>query len=461
MAVSLERIASPNLAEVRERRSEGRIRLSLRYSLFDGFFGALTTGLVEAYFVPFGLALRASAAQIGQLAAIPSMVGALAQSHASFLVRQIGGRKPAMRLMVGLQALSLFVLCGILAVPPDIRFTTLLGLVTCYMIFSGLATPLYGSLLADYLPSQRRSGYFGWRNRIIGGVTVGGSFLAGMILHGWGKQSLIGFACLFALAGLCRLISWAYQEFLHEGGLRQERRHKKDRQWLLHRRFSPNFLRFVLFAGLMMGSINLAAPFFPVYLLQELGLSYLMYTLLVIGSQITMYFMMAPWGRQADQIGNLKIVKVVACLMPLIPLLWILSADRFYLFGIQVAAGLLWSGYNLCTTNFIYDAVPAPQRVQAAVVFNIVVGLTSFIGAWMGGQLLTILPMLRGERFYTLALLSAILQGLVLLFLLPLLREVRTVRHMKSADLFYSVLGIRPLWAVLRDGFHAALRDDA
>jgi MFS family permease len=425
----------------------------------DGVFGSLTLGFVEAYFVPLAIALRASAAQIAQISALPTLIGALAQSQATALTTLLSGRKQALRGVVFSQALMLLLVPALLILPPENRVAGLLGLFVAYMIFGGLASPLWGSMMSEYLPSNRRSGYFGWRQRILGLVLVGSNFAAGIILSAFGKGRLAGFALIFALAGACRLISFWFMGRMHDPDFRERRRVPRPRPPDVP--LPVNFVRFAIFCGLMGGSINLVAPFFPVYLLQTLGYGYLTYTILVIASQAMMFFMMAHWGWHADHSGNLKVIRMVSWAMPVVPLLWILPPSAAYFFFVQAASGLLWAGYNLCTTNFIYDAVPSQQRIRATVVFNMFNGFCGFAGAWIGGQLLPIIPPVWGERFFTLALVSAAVRVLVLIVCLPAVREVREVTAVRSLDLFYSILRLRPLPAMARADSRFPLRTEA
>jgi MFS family permease len=438
------------------RRRQGVLRASLRYSMADGICGALAVGLIEAFIVPYGLALKATPAQIGYLAAVPGLIAALMQIHAPFLSGR--GLKTPLRWIVGLQAGTLLFLAAVPGFSPEQRFPLLLTLVTTYMIFASLASPLYGTLLAEHLPSARRSGYFGWRYRVLGYLTVTGSLIAGLVLDHFGKESVRGFSLLFLAAGICRVLSRYYIGYLHEPGKKEERR--VQRRELGHAPLGANFIRFVIFAGLFMGAVNLAAPFFPIYLLQDLSFPYRTYTLLVIGSQATMFYLMGVWGREADQVGNLKVIKSASMLMPLLPLLWIATSEVWFLFCVQILGGAFWSGYNLCITNFIYDAVASFQRVRATVLFNLSSGIGSFAGASMGGQLLIGLPAIHGQRFYSLALFSAALQVLILIYFLPRLKEVRSVPAVRSLDLFYSVLNIRPVFAAIRNGIRFTGRDD-
>jgi MFS family permease len=117
------------------------------------------------------------------------------------------------------------------------------------------------------------------------------------------------------------------------------------------------------------------------------------------------------------------------------------------LVGIEAASGFVWGGFNLCATNFIYDAVTPGKRVQCLCYFNLINGIALFAGASLGGFLATHLPSLGGNSpLVTLFLVSAVCRLLVHFIFAPHFREVRKTYHkVKSARLFISVLGVRSL----------------
>jgi uncharacterized membrane protein YfcA len=80
-------------------------------------------------------------------------------------------------------------------------------------------------------------------------------------------------------------------------------------------------------------------------------------------------------------------------------------------------------------------------------------GTAAFIGAWLGGQLIAWIPPVWGQKFFTLAIISLAARVLVLLFVLPDVREVRPVQSVTNVDLFYSLIGIRPLLNISRGAF--------
>jgi MFS family permease len=214
----------------------------------------------------------------------------------------------------------------------------------------------------------------------------------------------------------------------------------------LRRMRKSNFGRFVAFIGFMNFSVQIAAPFFSVYMLRDLKFDYLTYAVINMTTPLTMVLMMGRWGARADHVGNIKVMRFTSLFIPFIPILWVVSPNVIYLICVQVFAGFFWAGFNLSSSNFIYDAVSPEKRIRCIAYFNVVNGVAIFSGATLGGYLVRFLPPFLGYRILTLLLISGILRFIarsVLIFV----REVRGVKDVSSMQLFYSVISRKPLIA--------------
>jgi hypothetical protein len=206
-----------------------------------------------------------------------------------------------------------------------------------------------------------------------------------------------------------------------------------------------NFAKFVIFIAALNFSVNLAAPYFAVLMLKDLSFNYLLYSVVIMVAPLTLYLTIRRWGRHADVVGNLKVIKLSSPLIATIPLLWIINQSPVYLIAVEMYAGFLWAGFNLCSANFIYDAVSPQKRTRCIAYFNVVNGLALSAGALAGGFLIRYLPELFGHKTLMLFLISATLRLIVSVFLPGMLKEVRHIHRVKSMDLFFSMIRLRPI----------------
>ena len=83
-----------------------------------------------------------------------------------------------------------------------------------------------------------------------------------------------------------------------------------------------NFGRFVIYIFLFNFSVMIASPFFSVYMLEELKLSYLWFTIINLSQAVSIVIFMLVWGKFADKYGNKKLLTIGSVLVPILPLLW-------------------------------------------------------------------------------------------------------------------------------------------
>ncbi|HWO41807.1 MAG TPA: MFS transporter [Candidatus Eisenbacteria bacterium] len=434
------------------KRKRVAVRDSLNASLKDGACAALMGGVTEHYAIPLALFLGASVQQIGLVSALPNLLASLSQFLAVRVIYLVGGRiKLLVRLVLG-QATVIGCIAVLPWTPTPWKVELLLACLILAAVSGGLAGPAWGSLMSDYVPASKRGRYFGWRNRLVGGVTIGSILGSGLLLSVFRDYSYrLGFSLLFFFAALARYFS-AY--FIHRMG---EPPHKADPAsdftflMFVARFKESNFLKFVAFAASLNFATYLSAPFFAVFMLRDLGFDYLTYMALQVGSSLAALIALPLWGRHADLVGNVRVLRLASLFAALIPAFWLVSHHPLYLMAVQIWAGFTWSGVTLATGNFIYDAVTPPKRVRCIAYFNVINGTAIFAGASLGGLLAAHLPPVFGFSLLALFAVSSLARLSVYLLMSRSFREVRRTHDATIQELFFSVIGIRPLVGPARD----------
>jgi MFS family permease len=212
-----------------------------------------------------------------------------------------------------------------------------------------------------------------------------------------------------------------------------------------------NFLKFVIAIAAFNFATYLSAPFFAVFMLRDLEFSYLTYMGLQVCAAFASFIALPLWGKHADLVGNVRVLRLSAFFAATIPILWLLSHHPAYLMLVQLWSGFSWSGVTLSTGNFIYDAVTPQKRVRCIAYFNVINGLAVFGGSVLGGFLASRLPALFGYRLLSLFALSCFGRLVFYLLLSRRFREVRPAHEVSLQDLFFSVVGIRPLVGPAQD----------
>jgi MFS family permease len=407
--------------------SRYKVRRSLRLSVLDAAAYSAMAGLTQNYITPFALALKATTMQIGLLSSAPSFTMALAQLATPNLSERAGSRKGFILPVVFMHALMWLPILLIPFVFPVPKVWWLIGFITLSGVLDSMANPAWGSMMADLVREEVRGRYFSFRGRIAGFITLIFSFIGGGVLQLFTGNGFVGFVIIFSGAMLFRLLSLYFLSGMYEPPISYG---KGSRQSLLHmvrRLGSSNLGRFILYVALINFATNIAGPFFAVYMLRDLKFNYVTYMVINSFTAIATLFFVTFWGRRADLAGNMKVIRVTSFLLPLVPLVWLVSYNTFYLMGAQILSGFAWSGFNLAIVNFVYDASEPENRTKQIALFNSIVLVASCLGALTGGYLAPHLPAVLGFQLRTLFTISGVLRALVVVSLLRLIFEVRRV----------------------------------
>jgi MFS family permease len=433
-------------------RRKVNVRESLRSSFKDGIFASFMGGVTDHYATPLALFLGATVQQVGLITALPNLLSSLSQLFAVRVIYWVGGRLKLLVRLVFSQA-SL-ILC--IAILPGLEMPSRVELLLVLLIFAalcgGLAGPAWGSLMSDYIPSSKRGRYFGWRNRTVGAVALGSVILSGLILYLFREVSYsAGFFIIFSLAALARYGSAYFINQMDEPPHRRDPASDFTFLMFVARFRESNFLKFVVFSACLTFATYLSAPFFAVFMLRDLQLNYLTYMALQVCSSFASLVALPLWGKHADLVGNVRVLRLSSFFAALVPAFWLLSRDPAYLMLVQIWGGFSWSGVTLSAANFIYDAVTPQKRVRCIAYFNLINGVALFLGSSLGGFLASRLPPLFGYSLLSLFALSCFCRLFFYLLLSRSFLEVRPAHEVSIHGLFFSVVGIRPLVGRARD----------
>lgn len=451
-------------------------RRSMRFSVADGCFYASMVGFAETYFIPLLIAVGATTFQVGVFASAPQLFLAFTQFLGIVLVERLHVRK---RIIVGAVMVQTSILFWMFAsVALGTSSPWLLVLIGIgYFAVNGVVLPAWNSLIGDLTTERNRGAYLGFRNGLSQLVLFATMVAAGLILEWFDNRSeaRMGFAVILGLAVASRVGSVLALAGHFEAPYDPPRGAYFSFWSFLKRSGRSNFAHFVYFVSLMTFAVQMAAPFFTVYMLRDLGFSYMQFMIaqgVFIGSQ---FLAMHRWGAFADRFGNRAAMRICTAISPWIPLLWFLSTDFVYILAIQVLAGLAWAGWFLASNNFIFDAVTPPKRARCAAYFNFFNGIGFFLGAMFGAWLSSRAPATLSTGALTITFLSPLqfifvvssaLRFIVVFLFLPTVREVRPVGDPHFKDMFMVFRGVRPFGGVsfhpftgVNRGEHTALRD--
>ncbi|MEW5895813.1 MAG: MFS transporter [Candidatus Omnitrophota bacterium] len=423
---------------------------SLRNSIKEGVTAEVVIRVLDYYLIPFALFLGAQDKYIGLLVATPNLISSLALFSTPFVVFKLRSRLKTVTRCIGSQCLILipFVFLPFISFPANV--VILIALVTIFRSLGTIIGPPWGSLVSDYLPVDKRGRYFGSRSQIVGlaGITTG--VLAGILLSVLKQVSeQLSFIIIFLLAAVSRCGSYLLTKKMIDidGKLIREFSFSKSYHTFIAHFKNRNFARFTLYVAGTTFATQMAYPFLSVWMLKGMHLNYMWYTSVHLASTIAGIIAFPAWGRHIDILGSVSIQKRVSWFIATIPLLWIMA--RQFPLGLvlaEVYSGLIWAGFNLSTSNFIYNSCSSEERVNCLIFYNFINGTAAFLGASTGGFLLNILPGLFHSPILSLFVISSVLRLLADLFIARHFTEIRKdIRQSTVRELLFSMLGFNPL----------------
>lgn len=435
---------------------------SIRHSLKDAAAFATMTGIGETYLSAFAVFLKATTPQIGLLASLPPMLASFVQFVSAWLGHVTGRRKAIVLAGASIQA---FAWLPILLLPlafADQGVALLIASVVLYHAGAHLTAPQWSSLIGDIVPDRRRGRFFGLRTRLVTALTFTSILAGGLVLHlAAGRDATLqGFVALFTTAAVARLVSVWQLSRMHEPPARST---AADAAWHLgdwRRLRQSNAFRFSLFFACMQFAVAIASPFFTVYMLRDLEFSYLAFTANTATAILAQFLTLAQWGRISDVFGNRRILVVTGLFIPLMPILWTVSTNVWYLVAVQALSGVSWAGFSLAATNFVFDLTAPQRRATYLAAHNVFASCGVFAGAVLGGFLGAALPTelrIGGAEFEWLSPLygvfaaSTLARAAVVMLLIPKLREVRPVRDISMRDVIFRVTRINALAGLFFD----------
>lgn len=433
----------PKKTEPEEKRKLNARILSVK----EGSAYSVSDAMGMRYITPYALYLGANNTHIGFLSSVPQLIGSFSQLYALKLLGKFS-RKNLVFLGALFQAVMWLVLIalGFLYYSSQISSSSaslLLIIFYTILISFGLSiSPIWNSWMKDIVPENKLGIYFGIRNRILGFVILISLLFAGFILDLFKSKVFIGFAIIFSIAFIARIISSLmfikkYEpEYIHIESNLTLRKFLKD----IHK---DNFGRFVFYVAFIIFATYISSPFFSVYMLKNLSFNYVSYTLVIMSSIITTIIFMPVWGKFADIYGNVKVIKITGYLVPLVPLFWLLSPfihlyfpdlTILYLILTEMFAGFAWAGFNLASANFIFASSTKETLTKYVAYFNILYHFGVFFGSIAGGIFATIL---QGNIAFIEPLLIVFFISLILRFsasviMIPRIKEILKVKEFST-----------------------------
>ncbi len=380
-----------------EALNEDQVQVALKNIIRDGVasqaMGILTGG---AFIIAFAVKLGASNFVIGLLAAIGPLAQLL-QLPSIFIVEKVRNRR-----LITVVAAALSRLCWLMIAlspfifPAKIAIAVLLILLAAVSAFGAVSGCSWNSWMRDLIPENVMGSFFSKRMRISTGVGIALSILAAMYLDFWKKQfanqELAGYSILFFLGFAAGVLGLFFLAKIPEIRMPPVQERIKITKLLSLPFRDENFRKLIAFMCSWNFAVNLAGPFFMVYMLKRLGLSMSFIIGLSIVSQVMNFLFLKIWGKYTDRFSNKSVLAISGPLFICTILAWTFTTmpEKYFLtipllIVIHMVMGMSSAGVSLASGNISLKLAPKGQATVYLATNTIVNSIAAGIAPILGG----------------------------------------------------------------------------
>lgn len=369
------------------------VRSAMRNSTIEGMFALVYLSVTTAtILIGLLISLGASSLQIGIAAAMP-LLGGIFQPIASEVIRRSGGWR-RMICVIGMTVDSLLWIVSVVAIvllPAPVALTVMLCVMVVQQVANHTTALAWNSWMSDLIPPLIRGRYFGKRSLLLNTAGAITAVLAGVFIDHIGEKQIWSFVVVILLGVAARLFSTIYMRRQPEPFPAIERSTSFLRRIAdpFRDRLYRRYLKFVFSWEF---SVQLAAPFFVVYMIRVLGVPFSTVALLAGLTTLANILGQRTWGELIDQFGNRAVLSVTSFILAIEPVAWLLAGKTGIGFSvivlIHIFAGLSNGGFLLSSATMMMSLAPTAGKNSFFAMHALVRGASAAAGPILAGLLL-------------------------------------------------------------------------
>lgn len=385
-----------NLRPLR-KLSAGQINRGLNLVIADGINAeAMVVFTSGTFLTAMAIQLGASNFQLGLFAALPTFT-TIFQLFSIWLVRRFNNRRLIAALfnfLARLPILAIGLMPFLFSTGTSIE--VLFILLFFQHIFGDIAGASWNSWMKDLVPAGQMGAFFSRRSRMSQTLNVTLSLITAFAIDyvkaHYPQNEILTYHILFLIGGSLGLISVAF--LLGTPEPRARRINDKLFTLLSMPLQNLNFRSLLVFNCFWAFALNLATPFFAVYMLEtiKLPLSYVI-SFGILG-QLSGILSYKLWGNYTDRFSNKTIIGICAPLYIVCILAFAFTAaphNRLLIVGllavIYFISGIATAGINLALNNVGLKLSSKNEAIAYISVKNMFVAFFSTIAPLIGGLL--------------------------------------------------------------------------
>lgn len=383
---------------VKDALTEEEVQSGLQAVIKDGLASqAMVTFTGGALLVAFALKLGASNLVIGLLAAIPPLMQLL-QIPSIYLVEKVRNRR-AISTYASASSRTMWLLIALLSVllPPKAGLSILIGALILQAALGAVSNSSWNSWMRDLVPQEQLGAFFSRRMRLATGLGIVLYLAAGFYIDLVKKLSptleLYGYSTLFLLGFIAGMLGVYFISTIPEPRMAAREEELKFLELILTPFEDQNFRKLISFLGSWNFAVNLAAPFFTVYMLKRLQMDMSFIIALTVLSQIMNLTFLRIWGKFSDRFSNKSVLALCSPLFLGCILAWTFTTmpEKYpgtipLLVAIHIFMGISMAGVTLASGNIALKLAPKEQATSYLAANGIINSLAAGIAPVLGGK---------------------------------------------------------------------------
>ena len=385
-----------------ERLSYEETQKGLRLVIIDGITNQTMESLTKGVFL-VGLALQLDASNfvVGLLGAIPFLSN-LFQIPAILLVEKYKDRRNIVTIcsFIG-RAFLLVVALAILIPDKQLALTIVIIAVALRYSFGALAHCAWNSWMRDLVPKVILGKFFSKRMSITTTIAailgLGAGFFLDWMQATYPDSGAQGYIALYVTGFISAMIGVIVISKVPHPRLRQlEVKTYSGKFSFRHMIKAPlkneNFRKLILFLMSWNFAINLAAPFFAVYMIKTLKYDMFFVVSLTIMSQLVNASSLRMWGKKTDKYSNKTVLRICGTLFVFCIFGWTFATypdKREYttalLIVLHVLMGVALSGVSLSTANIAMKMTPSSKATSYLAINTVLSSCAAGVAPLFGG----------------------------------------------------------------------------
>jgi MFS family permease len=362
----------------------------------EGAFASAATALTSGVILTaLALHLGASNLVIGVLASAP-FLGQLLQAPTILLVEHFRMRKAisVFSSLTGRAMLALMALAPFLPANWAIAALVIAQLILCGM--GAVGSCAWNAWMRDLAPEDRLGWVFSRRTAFAAAVSLVAGIAAAIVLDRTAEGSQwrsVVFGALYGLGFFAGLVSAWLTARIPEPAMPPRPERQLGLLALLREPLADlNFRRLTVFLASWQFAINLATPFFTVFIVKQLGYDMTFVMVLSVVSQLSNLIALRNWGALADRFAN-KSVLLVAAPTYILCIVGMIGASQIahgpwliaYLVVLHLFMGSAIAGATLATTSIALKLSPKGQSTAYVATAGVATAIAAGFAPILGG----------------------------------------------------------------------------